>query len=123
MVPAYAGLLGSMGLAFLLQTVYLVPITVIALVGVVGALGFRASGRRGYGPLVLGGFAASLLLIGKFVLELDSLTYGGIGLLLVASVWNSRPLKSVKSEPIQLAVPKNDPTNHECSIQSERRKR
>ena len=111
MMPAYAGLLGSMGLAFLLKTVYLLPITVIALVGVVGALGFRSAGRRGYGPFVLGVFAASLLLAGKFMLEFDPVTFGGMGLLIVASVWNSWPIKSVKSEPIQFAVPKCDSTN------------
>jgi lipopolysaccharide export LptBFGC system permease protein LptF len=112
MVPAYAGLLGSMGLAFLLQTAYLLPITVIALVVVVAALGFRATRRRGYGPFVLGVFAASLLLVGKFVLEIDLGTYGGIGLLIVASVWNSWPIKSVKSEPVQFAMPQDDSTNH-----------
>ncbi len=111
MVPAYAGLLGSMGLAFLLQTAYLLPITVITLVVVVATLGFRATRRRGYGPFVLGAFAASLLLVGKFVLEFNLKTYGGIGLLLVASVWNSWPIKSVKSEPIQLAMPQDESTD------------
>ena len=86
MLPAYAGLLGSMGLAFLLQTAYLLPITAVALVVVVTALGFRATRRRGYGPLLLGALAASLLLTSKFVLDFDLGTYGGIGLLIVASV-------------------------------------
>ncbi len=111
MVPAYAGLLGSMGLAFLLQTVYLLPITVIALVVVVGALGFRAPRRRGYGPFVVGVVAACLLLVGKFVLEFDLGTYGGIGLLIVASVWNSWPTKLPSSEPVQLAIPEDDSAN------------
>lgn len=100
------------GVGVLLKTVYLFPITVIALVGVVGALGFRAARRRGYGPLLLGLFVASLLLVGKFVLEFDPVTFGGIGLLIIASVWNSWPNMSVKNKPIQFAVPKNDSTNH-----------
>ena len=111
MVPAYAGLLGSVGLAFLLQTVYLLPITVIALVVVVGALGFRAPRRRGYGPFVVGVVAACMLLVGKFVLEFDLGTYGGIGLLIVASVWNSWPTKLPSSEPVQLAIPEDDSAN------------
>ncbi|MCA9123671.1 MAG: hypothetical protein H6822_02390 [Planctomycetaceae bacterium] len=111
MVPAYAGLLGSVGLAFLLQTVYLLPITVIALVVVVGALGFRAPRRGGYGPFVVGVVAACLLLVGKFVLEFDLGTYGGIGLLIVASVWNSWPTKLPSSEPVQLAIPEDDSAN------------
>jgi mercuric ion transport protein len=85
-VPAYAGLLGAMGLAFLLQTVYSLPITLIALSLVLGALGFRARRRRGYGPLVLGLVAATLLLVGKFAVEVDVATYAGVALLIVAPV-------------------------------------
>lgn len=119
MVPAYAGLLGSMGLAFLLQTVYLLPITVAALVVVVGALGFRATRRRGFAPFVLGILAASLLLVGKFVLEFDLATYGGIGLLVVASVWNSWPIKVAKSETVQLELPESARPNHLTSKENE----
>ncbi|MFP6675202.1 MAG: MerC family mercury resistance protein [Pirellulaceae bacterium] len=108
MMPAYAGLISSMGLAFLLQTVYLLPLTVVALLMVVAALGYRARRRRGYGPFVVGLIAAALFLIGKFVLEVVSVTYGGTALLIVASVWNTWPIKSLKSQPIQLAIPKSD---------------
>ena len=94
MLPAYAGLLGSMGLAFLLQNKYLLPITAIAMVVVVGALGFRATRRRGYGPFVLGVVAAILLLVGKFSLDMVPMLYAGIGLLIVASVWNSWPVRA-----------------------------
>ena len=83
-----------MGLAFLLQNVYLLPITVVAMVVVVGALGFRANRRRGYGPLVLGVVAASLLLVGKFALDMAPMLYAGIVVLIVASVWNSWPVRA-----------------------------
>ena len=46
------------------------------------------------------------------MLEFDLGTYGGIGLLIVASVWNSWPIKSVKSEPVRIAMPQDDSTNH-----------
>lgn len=94
-----------MGLAFLLQTVYLLPITLIALSLVLGALGFRAPRRRGYGPLVLGLVAATLLLVGKFAVEVDVATYAGVTLLIVASVWNSWPTKAAESDPIQITSP------------------
>ncbi len=94
-----------MGLAFLLQTVYLLPITVVALTLVLGALGFRARRRRGYGPLVLGLVAATLLLVGKFVAVVDMATYAGVALLIVASVWNSWPAKQAESGPIQITSP------------------
>lgn len=94
MLPAYAGLLGSMGFAFLLQNVYLLPITAFTLALVVAALGFRAARRRGYRPFVLGVVAASLLLVGKFALDMAPVLYAGIVLLIVASVWNSWPVRT-----------------------------
>lgn len=105
MVPAYAGLLGSMGLAFVLQTVYLLPITVVALVVVLSALGFRATRRRGFRPLVLGIVAASVLLIGKFAINVEVATYVGAVLLVLASVWNSWPVRSRNRLANQITLP------------------
>lgn len=82
-----------MGLAFLLQTAYLLPLTVITLLLAVFALGFRADRRRGYGPLAVGVLAAVLVVVAKFAWESDGMTYGGIVLLVGSSVWNSWPKK------------------------------
>ena len=98
-----------MGLAFLLDATYLLPLTVGALVIAVGALGFRARQRNGYGPLAMGFAAAVLLVVGKFVLGLDAITYGGTGLLIVASVWNSWPKKQTQSHLVQIDVSRNSP--------------
>ena len=49
-LPAYAGLLSSMGLGFLLKTAILLPLMVVSLVVAVAALGFRAGRRRGSAP-------------------------------------------------------------------------
>jgi hypothetical protein len=100
-----------MGLAFLLQTVYLLPITVVALAVILGALGFRARRRRGYGPLVFGLVASTLLLVGKFIVEVDIASYGRVALLIFASVWNSRPARPSKSNPIQIAIPSDGSRN------------
>lgn len=89
--PAYAGLLSSVGLGFLLETAYLFPLTVAFLILAVGALAFRARTRRGYGPLAVGLVVAVVVLVGKFVFESDAAMYGGIGLLVAASVWNAWP--------------------------------
>jgi hypothetical protein len=88
-------------LGFLLQTAYLLPLTVLALVFAVAALGFRASRRRGYGPFVLGLAAAVRLVVGKFVVESNFAVYGGIAALLGASLWNSWPKQSVPSVPTE----------------------
>lgn len=89
--PAYAGLLSSLGLGFLISTTYLLPVTAAFLVVAVAALGFRAGARRGFGPMRLGVVAGAAVLYGKFFLESDAAMYGGVALLVAASVWNSWP--------------------------------
>ena len=93
--PAYAGLLSSIGLGFLVPNrTYLLPLTVAFLLIAVGTLAFRARRRRGYVPFALGVLAASLILLGKFSLASNSVLYAGLGLLILASVWNSWPTTS-----------------------------
>jgi len=89
--PAYAGVLGALGLGFLLKTTYLLPVTALFLLVAVGALAFRARSRRGYGPFALGLIASAVVLIGKFIFVSDVAMYGGLALLIVASVWNALP--------------------------------
>lgn len=90
--PAYAGLLSSVGLGFLLDEAYLLPLTAAFLFMAVGALAFRAAKRRGYGPFVLGLAAALIVLAGKFTFGLNAAMYGGIAVLVSASVWNAWPV-------------------------------
>jgi mercuric ion transport protein len=89
--PAYAGLMGSMGLGFLIDTTYLLPLTGVFLAAAVGALAFRARLRRGYGPFALGLLAAFAVLIGKFAFDNDAAMYAGVALLIGASLWNGWP--------------------------------
>jgi len=89
--PAYAAVLSSVGLGFMISTTYLLPLTVLFLAVAVGSLGFGASRRRGLGPLWMGVAAAAVILGGKFYLESNPATYAGIGFLIVASVWSSWP--------------------------------
>ncbi len=101
--PAYAGLLSSMGLGFLLKTTWLLPLTMITLVFVMASLAFRARARRGYGPFMLGLPGASALLIGQFVFISGTAMSGwgidgGAILLVAASVWNGWPRKRKSME-------------------------
>jgi hypothetical protein len=89
--PAYAALFGSLGLGFVLDTTYLLPLTALFLALAVGALAFRARSRRGYGPFAVGLAAAVIVVLGKFAFESDAALYSGIGLLIGASVWNAWP--------------------------------
>lgn len=98
--PAYGGLLSSIGLGFLTQTTYLLPLTAAFLVVAVGALAIQAGNRRGYWPFIVGLLSAVAVIVGKFVFESDSAMYSGIALLVGASIWNTWPeRKSVLSCP------------------------
>ena len=91
--PAYAGLLSSVGLGFLISTAYLLPLTAASLFLAVAALVFIANKRRGYGPFVLGLVAGGAVLLGKFAWESKLTMYSALGLLIVASLWNAWPLR------------------------------
>jgi len=105
-LPAYAGLISSMGLGFLLKTAILLPLMAVSLVLAVAALGYRAERRRGFGPFAVGVAAAVVLMIGKFLMEPNTLisntvVYGGIAALVGVSVWNSWPTRrAVPSETL-----------------------
>ena len=87
-----------MGLAFLMKTTYLLPLTAGFLVVAVGSLAYRSRRRRGYWPFVLGLAAAVLLLAGKFMLESNPVMYVSAGLLFAASIWNAWPRRTAKSD-------------------------
>lgn len=89
--PAYAGVVSSLGLGFMLHEEYLLPIAATLLVVALGTLLYRARDRRGFGPFLLGGAASVIALGGKFLLGSDVLLYGGFVLLAVATAWNSWP--------------------------------
>lgn len=91
--PAYAGLLSSIGLGFLVpNTRYLLPLTILFLVVVVLTLVLHARKRRGYGPFVLGCTSSLFIVLGKFLLSSNPVFYAGLGILILASVWNGWPV-------------------------------
>ena len=89
--PAYASLLSAVGLGFLLDLRYLLPLTIGFLVLALGALAYKAQQRHGYGPFVVGLFSAAVIVIGKFVYESDLAMYIGVSALIASSVWNAWP--------------------------------
>jgi mercuric ion transport protein len=103
--PLYAGVLSVLGLGFLLQTTYLLPITIAFLGIALAALGFRASQRRGYGPFFLGVISAVVLVVGKFSFGNDLAMYTGLGALIAASLWNSWPKPKVGSGACPACAP------------------
>lgn len=96
--PAYAGFLSSIGLGFLIETAYLLPLTALFLGLAVFALAFRAPRRRGYGPFFAGVAASATVLIGKFSFESDPAMYAGLLFVIAASAWNSWPRKQTATD-------------------------
>ena len=89
--PAYAGLASSLGLGFLLSATYLLPLTVGFLLIALAALGYGARQGRGYWPLMLSLAGSGVVLVTKFVVEIKAGVYAGIGILILASLWNAWP--------------------------------
>ncbi len=95
--PAYAGVLSSLGLGFLLETTYLLPITAVLFLVALASLAHRAKERHGYGPLILGSAAATLALLGKFAVSSDLFLYTGLALLVGASLWHAWPRRAASA--------------------------
>jgi mercuric ion transport protein len=97
--PAYAGLLTTIGLGFLISARYLFGVTTVFLFVSVAALAYRGRQRRGYRPAVTGAVAAATVLIAKFYFDSTAATYAGLGLLIAASLWNSWPRRPARPCP------------------------
>lgn len=82
--PAYAALLGALGIGFVDYTPYLPAITVALLAVSLGSLAYLARRRRTVLPIIGGIAGAITLWLGRFVLESDHLTYAAIALLALA---------------------------------------
>ena len=91
--PAYAGLMGSLGLGFVDYTPWLMPVTVVFLTIALAALAWQGYRRRDYRPFGLGASGAAILVIGKFQMDSEVALYSGITLIIAASVWNAWPRK------------------------------
>jgi hypothetical protein len=89
--PLYAGVLGVLGLGFLIEEQYLLPLAAALLLAALWTLAHNAAARRGYGPLAAGVLAALLILFGKFVLASAVVVYAALTVLLAASLWNVWP--------------------------------
>ena len=104
--PAYAGLLTTLGLGFLISERNLLFFIAAFLVLSVAALAFRARERRGYGPAIVGTVSAAVVLFGKFSMQSVATMYAGLALLVASSIWNSWPRR------LQIPCPECAPAGH-----------
>lgn len=103
--PAYASILSTLGLSFLLSESHLLSVTMLFLVISVGSLAYRTQERFGYGPALVGAVAATIVLIGKFSFESKAATYSGLALLAVGSLWNGWPQRLARQSTCPQCVP------------------
>ncbi|MCH7869000.1 MAG: MerC family mercury resistance protein [Myxococcales bacterium] len=96
--PAYAGILSALGLGVLEDVMIQTYITVLFLAVALGALLYRAKSRRGYGPFALGASATLVVLFAKLVMGSDPIIYAGVGVLVIAGVWNVWPRANAACE-------------------------
>lgn len=92
--PAYAAIMSSLGVGFFNYTDYLLPIMVVAVAVSLGLMFYKNKVRRGLTPFYLGLVGSLLMLVGKFSLGMDWVSYVGAAVLVGASIWNSIPVKS-----------------------------
>ena len=94
--PAYAGVLSSLGLGFLLSTKYALPLTLISLVIAMLAMGATARQRRDWRPVWFGGLAAMVLIASKFLWNFAPVVYAATALLVIAAAWNTWPRRAAE---------------------------
>lgn len=87
--PIYAGVLAALGVGGVTYSNFALPLGVGFLALSVASLWYRASQRRGYRPFLLGIAGAGLLLAGELAVGSEVVTFSGVGVLIVASVWNA----------------------------------
>jgi mercuric ion transport protein len=88
--PAYAAALSAVGLGFIDYTPSLLSLTVLLVVVSIGALVLTARERRTVASLLVGAVAGAGLLVAKFAVESDALTYVAAGLLVLAAFLPAR---------------------------------
>lgn len=92
------GVLSSLGLGFMLETRFLLPIMAGFLGIALLTLGYKARARRGYGPLSVGIVTAAATLAGKFLIASDLLLYAGLVGLFLAAIWNAWPKRKSRRD-------------------------
>jgi hypothetical protein len=95
---AYLGIFGVATSSASVYRAWLPLITALWLALTIAMLAFQRRGKRRYGPAIMGFVAALLLLIGKFIVDRQVMTFAGIIALLAAAVWRARIQPQIATE-------------------------
>jgi len=86
---AWFGILCSTGANSWLRSVWGTPLAVALLALAIGSIGLRAWRIRDVRPLLLGTLGALALFYGKCIVELSSVQFGGMAMLVASSIWSN----------------------------------
>jgi hypothetical protein len=87
-LSAYAALASSLGLGFLIESAYLLPLILVVLIVAVLAHRMRKKDHRKYAAIALEAFGVSIVLAGKFLFDSRPVVLGGIACLIAGSLWS-----------------------------------
>ncbi len=87
-VAAYAGVLSSVGLGFLLTERVVVPLIVAFLLTSLASVAWATRGHRKVGPLFATALGSGAVVAGRLVWTFEPAVYAGVVLLVAASLWN-----------------------------------
>ena len=93
--PAYAALVSSLGLGFLLTTRYLLGVSLVFLSLALASIALAGRRSRRYLPLWLGIAASAAILAAKFALESHVLLYTGTAGIMGAGLWSNWPRRKL----------------------------
>jgi len=102
-VAAYAGLLSSLGLGFLLTDRVQRPLIVVFLIVSVAAVGWAAKQYKKVGPFVLVLMGSTAIIAGRLVWAMAPALYAGVACLVAGTVWNLI-LKRPRRKVVQLGL-------------------
>ncbi len=87
-LAAYAGVLSSLGLGFVLNESVLRPLIVLFLGIAVGSVAWSARRHRKRGPVVAAAAGALSIIAGRILWSLPLAVYGGVICVVLAAIWN-----------------------------------
>jgi len=87
-LAAYAGVLSSMGMGFVLRESFLAPLIALSLLVTLLSVAWSTRSHRDPRPLAAAGAGALAIIAGRLVWQVQALLALGVALLVAAAVWN-----------------------------------